>query len=102
MSTTKSATAKSARRTLQSKSRDLPDGPWMNVQIDFLLIPILNKELLMMIDTYSRMTWVIEVKSTDTESTIIAMNSVFAIWVFPDVIQSDNGPPFMSPKFSEH
>lgn len=89
-------------RPVPFKSRDLPEGPWRVIQIDFLQIPLGSKELLMVCDTYSRMTWAIEMKKTDTAHTIKALNGIFSIWGFPEVIQSDNGPPFNSNDFSNH
>lgn len=90
-------------KPLPIKSRRLPDGPMENVQIDFLYVPGCgSQELLVMADTFSRMCWAIEVKKTDTESTIKSLEAIFNIWGRPKQIQSDNGPPFNSSRFSQH
>lgn len=89
-------------RPIPLKSRELPDEPWKVIQIDFLQIPLGSKELLMVCETYTRMTWAIEMKKIDTIHTIKALQNIFAIWGNPEVIQSDNGPPFNAKEFSEH
>lgn len=89
-------------RPIPFKSRDLPEGPWRIIQIDFLSIPLGSKELLMVCDTYSRMSWAIEMKKIDTTHTIKALASIFATWGYPEIIQSDNGPPFCAKEFSSH
>lgn len=88
-------------RPIPLSSRELPDGPWQRIQIDFLKLPDCGTgEFLMVSDTYSRMIWAIEMRRTDTTNTIRALWDIFAIWGRPDVIQSDNGPPFNSPSFT--
>lgn len=84
------------------QSRQLPEGPWVNIQIDFLKLPGFGSEqFLMTTDTYSRMFWIVEMARTDARTTIKALWDIFAIWGRPDVIQSDNGPPFNAPEFTE-
>lgn len=85
------------------RSRVLPDLPMQNTQVDFLSLPGCGSEHFFTVaDTYSRMLWCIEMKKTDSVSTIRALNKIFAIWGRPDVIQSDNGPPFNSTQFTTH
>lgn len=83
-------------------SRNLPDEPWSVLQMDFLKLTGCG-ELLIVIDTYSRMTWAIEMArgKSDEEATLKALTKIFRTWGFPKVLQSDNGPPFNAKSFSE-
>lgn len=88
-------------RPVPLSSRDLPEGPMQILQIDFLTLPNCGSEhFLMVTDTYSRMLWCIEMKKTDRQATNKALADVFIIWGRPQIIQTDNGPPFNSPQFT--
>ena len=76
----------------------LPATPWKEVSADFAEIP--NKEyLLLIIDDYSRYPVVEIVKSTAVTTTIPQLDKVFSEFGVPDVIRSDNSPPFNSKEF---
>ena len=77
----------------------LPVAPWKEVSVDFAEIP--NKEYLLLItDDYSRYPVVEIVKSTSAATVIPKLDKVFSEFGVPDVVKSDNGPPFNSKDFA--
>ena len=91
------ATPKCKREPLQMSL--LPAAPWKEIIIDFNEIQ--NKEYLLLItDDYSRYPVVETVKSTAAKTVIPKLDKVFSEFGVPDVVKSDNGPPFNSKEFT--
>ena len=77
----------------------LPAVPCKEVSVDFA--EILNKEYVLLItDDYSRYPVVEIVKSTAATTTIPKLDKVFSEFGVPDIVRSDNGPPFNSKEFA--
>ena len=76
----------------------LPKAPWSEVSMDFAELP--NSEYLLIItDDYSRYPVVETVKSTSANTVIPKVDKVFSEFGIPDVVKTDNGPPFNSSAF---
>lgn len=90
------ATPECKREPLQMSP--LPAAPWKEISIDFTKIP--NKEYLLITDDYSRYPVVETVKSTAATTVIPKLDKVFSEFGVPDVVKSDNGPPFNSKEFT--
>ena len=58
------------------------------------------RHLLLITDDYSRNPVVEIVKSTAATTTIPKLDKVFSEFGVPDVIRSDNGPPFNNKEFA--
>ena len=77
----------------------LPAAPWKELSVDFANLP--NQEYLLLItDDYSRYPVVEIVKSTSAAMVIPKLDKVFSEFGVPDVVKSDNGPPFNSKEFA--
>ena len=91
------ATPESKREPLQMSP--LPAAPWKELSVDFAELP--NKEYLLLItDDYSRYPVVEIVKSTSATTVIPKLDKVFSEFGVPDIVRSDNGPPFNSKDFA--
>ena len=67
--------------------------------MDFAELP--NKEYLLLVtDDYSRYPLVEIVKSTSATAVLPRLDKVFSEFGTPDVVKSDNGPPFNSKEFA--
>lgn len=80
--------------------RALPRRPLEIVHLDFLKLTGIC-ELLVVTEAYSRYLWVVEMKSTSTKATNKALMSIFDCWGKPQMLQSDNGPQFISKEFKD-
>ena len=76
----------------------LPKASRSDASMDFAEFP--NSEYLLIItDDYSRYPVVETVKSTSANTVIPIVDKVFSEFGIPDVVKTDNGPPFNSSAF---
>ena len=84
------------------KTTELPEGPWRKVIVDFCGA-LANGDLALVFHCqYSRYSVVEFVGSTSKKATIPVFRRVFDTYAVPEVVKSDNGPPFNSHKFEEY
>lgn len=77
----------------------LPQGPWRFCSID-LLGPLPDgRSVVVIIDYYSRLFETSFLRSTKTEKVIAFLESIFALYGYPEMLRSDNGPQFVSQEF---
>ncbi|UYV63694.1 K02A2.6-like, partial [Cordylochernes scorpioides] len=74
-------------------------GPWRRVHMDY--INFKNKLFLLAVDSFSSWVEVSEVPSTSAYFCINFMRNCIARYGFPQVVVSDNGPPFFSSDFGD-
>ena len=91
------ATPKPSREPL--KMTPLPDGPWQHVSVDFC--EVAGHYVLVVIDDYSRFPEVDIVHSTSAKTVIPKLDRIFAAYGVPQVVKSDNGPPFSGHEFAQ-
>ncbi|XP_038060081.1 uncharacterized protein K02A2.6-like [Patiria miniata] len=77
----------------------LPNGPWLEVSVDFCDLPS-GEHILVVIDDYSRFPEIEIVSSTSARAVIPKLDRIFATFGVPQVVRTDNGPPFNSGEFS--
>ena len=92
------ATKSKKRAPLQMTK--LPERPWQKVSADFYTFPT-AKELLVLIDNYSRFPIVEEVASTSHKQVIPKLENFISTFGIPEELTSDNGPPFNGKPFQE-
>ena len=72
----------------------MPKRPWNVLHVDFYGPLPSNDYLLLVIDRYSRFPEVEVVRSTKASVVIPKLDKIFAVHEIPDILKSDNGPPF--------
>ncbi len=75
---------------------ELPDRKWQCLSVDFGGPYPSGHYCFVIIDEYSRFTVVEIVKSTSAKNVIPVLDKVFSMFGIPEVMKSDNGPPFQS------
>ena len=82
--------------------KELPEGLWRKVSMDFCG-PLANRDLALVFHCqYSRYQVVEFLGSTSEKAAIPVFRRVFDTYGVPDVVKSDNGPPFKSHKFEKY
>ena len=80
---------------------ELPDGPWMNILMDFCG-PIPSGEyLFVIVDEYSRFPVVEIVNNLSAEKIIPVVDKVFSTFSYPVQVKTDNGTPFQGQQWSD-
>ena len=83
-------------------STKLPKAPWKEVAIDFCGPFPSGEYLMVVIDEYSRFPEVEILTTTAARAVIPKLDAVFSRQGIPDVVKSDNGPPFNSAEFKAY
>ena len=71
----------------------LPKSVWCEVSIDFKHVKP-NEYLLVIMDDMSRYPVVEPVKSTSISHVLPVLDRIFSMFGVPEIVKSDNGPPF--------
>ena len=93
------STLENAKPPEPQKMTPLPSGPWKEVSIDFAGPYPSGEYIMVVIDEYSRFPEVEILTSTSAKSVIPKLDAIFSRQGIPDVLKSDNGPPFTSLEF---
>ena len=84
------------------KMNDLPPKPWRTIHLDFCGPFPTGEYVLVAIDAYSRFPEVEVIHSTSAKATILELERIFSTHGLPQIIKSDNGPPFTSTEFKTY
>ena len=76
-----------------------PTSSWERVHVDFV-VPVLGRMFLVLIDAHSKWPEVIEMKSVTADKTIQELQNIFARYVLPKQVVTDNGSQFTAAEFS--
>jgi len=80
----------------------LPQSPWQQLSMDFCG-PLPTGEMLMvLIDDHSRFPIVEVINSTSANTVITALDRILSMFMIPETIRTDNGPPFNSEQFKQY
>ena len=79
---------------------EMPKAPWTEISVDFAELPR-GGYLLVIVDDYTRYPEVELVPSTSSKAVIPVLDRVFSTFGIPEIVKTDNGPPFSSKEFSQ-
>ena len=80
--------------------RSLPNEPWQRISLDFWGPTPSNDYLLVLLDDHSRYPVIEITTSTAATAVIPLLDKVFSVFGIPEVLRTDNGPPFNSREFA--
>ena len=81
---------------------EMPKLPWTTVHVDFYGPLPTSEYLLVVVDRYSRLPEVEIVHSTRASTVIPKLDKIFSVHGIPDIIISDNGPPFNGDEYTQY
>ena len=76
-----------------------PKGPWLQVSADFCAPFPTGEIILVVLDAYSKYPEVESVSSIAAKDTIPSLACIFAPHGIPEVLKTDNRPPFQGHMF---
>ena len=82
-------------------SNPLPEQIWHTLSIDFRGPNHTNEYLMVVTDEHSRYVVVEPLRSISAAVVIPRLDAIFSAFGVPNVVKSDNGPPFNGQAFSE-
>jgi transposase InsO family protein len=80
----------------------LPSAPWKEVATDFLGPFPTGEYLLVVIDEFSRFPEVEVLTTVSAKAVLPKLDAIFSRQGIPDVLKSDNGPPFNGTEFESY
>ena len=94
------ATPKQTKSLEPLKMSQLPAAPWKELSMDFCGPFANGTYLLVIIDDYSRFPEVEIIKSLTADTVIEHVDAIFSRQGIPEVVRTDNGPPFNGHQFT--
>ena len=92
------ASANSSQRE-PLKMSPTPKGPWLQASADFFGPFLTGETVLVVLDAYWKYPEVAIVSVVAAKDTIPALERIFATHGIPEVLKTDNGPPFQGHAF---